>query len=380
MFESFAQNGEDVVLWRALKGVEAGTYVDVGAADPDDDSVTKAFYLRGWSGINVEPADEHAARLRSERPRDLTVQVCAGVDEGSLTLHHVVGTGLSSVVEASIDSLAETSYEVVDVNVRVRRLDAILEEAGFAGRPIHFLKIDVEGFEESVLRGIDLLTWRPWVVVAESTAPRSTEQVHSSWEPLLIDQGYHFCLFDGLNRFYVATEHSELGPSLSFPAGVFDQPFVTPAHARLLREYENLLDGDRRLKGLYADALQAFDRASAELDTSLVAYQRLESIYQTTLSDYSRLERDHLALVAGHEELQHGAAELAAVVQSREVEVEALRAERDTLRHGISAMGSEADGLRNERDAARHEVELMCQTLSWRISKPLRAVRRRTVR
>ena len=34
-FVSYAQNGEDVVLWRALSHVENGFYVDVGAADPE---------------------------------------------------------------------------------------------------------------------------------------------------------------------------------------------------------------------------------------------------------------------------------------------------------------------------------------------------------
>ena len=41
---SYAQNFEDVILWRALKHVEAGRYIDIGANDPEKDSVTKVFY------------------------------------------------------------------------------------------------------------------------------------------------------------------------------------------------------------------------------------------------------------------------------------------------------------------------------------------------
>ena len=44
MFISYAQNFEDVILWRALNHVENGFYVDVGAMDPTEHSVTKAFY------------------------------------------------------------------------------------------------------------------------------------------------------------------------------------------------------------------------------------------------------------------------------------------------------------------------------------------------
>ena len=43
-FISYAQNYEDVMLARALRGVEKGFYIDVGAQDPVNDSVTKSLY------------------------------------------------------------------------------------------------------------------------------------------------------------------------------------------------------------------------------------------------------------------------------------------------------------------------------------------------
>jgi len=55
-FISYSQNLEDVMLWRALKHIEQGFYVDVGANDPTFLSVTHAFYERGWHGINIDPA------------------------------------------------------------------------------------------------------------------------------------------------------------------------------------------------------------------------------------------------------------------------------------------------------------------------------------
>ncbi len=61
-FISYAQNREDVVLQRALSGVQRGRYVDVGANDPTEDSVSKAFYEAGWRGITVEPVHEFAER------------------------------------------------------------------------------------------------------------------------------------------------------------------------------------------------------------------------------------------------------------------------------------------------------------------------------
>jgi FkbM family methyltransferase len=315
MFESYAQNGEDIVLWRALRHIAVGTYVDVGAADPDDDSVTRAFYERGWHGLNVEPAPDYAARLAAARPRDALAQACAGEADGSIVLHHVLGTGLSSVLDTAVEALADTSYEVVDVEVRVRRLDDLLVEAGFtSAEPIHFLKIDVEGFEESVIRGIDLTIWRPWVIVAESTKPRSIEQAHYDWEPLLLASQYEFCLFDGLNRFYLAAEHGDLRELLSFPVSVFDQPYLTPSHAKLLKDsaadggfedvLENLLQDNEEFQALHRAALEAYTTQGAELERTLSSYEALEATNRATTASWNELETEHNRVLASWNELE----------------------------------------------------------------------------
>src|SRR5437762_801072 len=84
-FISYAQNFEDVMLWRALKHVENGFYIDVGAGHPDDYSVTRAFYDRGWRGINIEPTNR-IDRLAGARPRDLNIQAAVGHVPDKLTL------------------------------------------------------------------------------------------------------------------------------------------------------------------------------------------------------------------------------------------------------------------------------------------------------
>jgi len=383
MFQSYAQNGEDIVLWRVLKTVENGMYVDVGAADPDEDSVTKAFYERGWSGVNIEPAPDYAARLASERQRDILVQACAGDSDGSIVLHHVVGTGLSSVVADSIDQLSETSYDVVDVEVPVRRLDDLLRTAGLGpDQPIHFLKIDVEGFEESVIRGIDLTVWRPWIIVAESTKPRSIEQVHDVWEPLLLESGYEFCLFDGLNRFYLASEHAEMRDLLSFPACVFDHPFLTPLHPALMLQFDLLSDRHEQLQAIHDGAMDSYNRLEADLldcqagyarleatyDEAMESYRQLQATYDDAIEAFGRLEAELLHCGAGYARLE---TELTALTEQHA----ALAEETATLRAGVAQMGAEFDRLREERDAARQELELTRETLSWRVTQPLRAAR-----
>src|SRR5579863_744930 len=71
---SYAQNGEDVLLGRAFGWQTDGFYIDVGANHPVNDSVTKAFYDRGWRGINIEPGRVFE-KLAAMRPRDVNLPI-----------------------------------------------------------------------------------------------------------------------------------------------------------------------------------------------------------------------------------------------------------------------------------------------------------------
>ena len=220
-FISYAQNYEDVVLWRALKHVEKGFYLDVGAWDPTIDSVTKSFYDAGWRGINIEPAQEWYTKLVTERPGDINLQAVCGDKDGSVDFYQVGGTGLSTLnKELASRSASENGFKVEHGLATMRTLNSICEEHQV--QEIHFLKVDAEGAEDLVLKGLDLQKYRPWILLVEATTPGSQNENFSDWEPLLLGNGYLFAYFDGLNRFYVAEEHSALSVQLSIPPNIFD--------------------------------------------------------------------------------------------------------------------------------------------------------------
>ena len=77
---SYAQNAEDVRLARLFDS-SSGFYVDVGAGDPTEFSVTKHFYDRGWAGINVEPGPAFE-RLEQQRPRDVNLRLAVAPESG----------------------------------------------------------------------------------------------------------------------------------------------------------------------------------------------------------------------------------------------------------------------------------------------------------
>lgn len=223
-FVSFAQNAEDVVLQRALGDIAVGRYLEVGANQPTEDSISRSFYDRGWSGITVEPMADLVASHRLERPRDTQVQAVAGrpgVDRA--VLHLIAGTGLSTTVDAFADLHSLAGFTPAEVEVASLTVDEILASHLEEGDDLHFVVIDTEGSEADVLAGFDLRRWRPWALVVEATVPNSHEQTHGQWEQQVIDAGYVFCLFDGLSRFYVAEERAaDLQDALSIPATALD--------------------------------------------------------------------------------------------------------------------------------------------------------------
>ncbi len=270
-FVSYAQNLEDVMLWRALRHAEIGFYIDVGAASPTEYSVTQAFYDRGWHGINVEPHPGLFSELVAARPRDVNLQVALGDRPGTLTLHLIGDTGLSTLVDDEARRRNEEGWPVSDLDVTVETLDAVWSAYVPPGQPVHFLKVDVEGFEREVLLGIDLHAHRPWVVVVEATRPNSIEPTHASWEPLLVDAGYAFAYGDGLNRFYLADEHADLAEAFEYPPNVFDR-YITAAGAtaleRVVRAEARAIAAEAELRRHAGQPLMARDGAAPVGDSS----------------------------------------------------------------------------------------------------------------
>lgn len=227
-FQSYAQNAEDVILWRVFKDQAHGFYIDVGASLPND-SVTRAFYERGWRGINIEPLPHLMEAVRQHRPEDVNLELAVSNSVGSARLYTTVDPafgGYSTLEPQQSSRLNDQGYATRSLDVPMTTLAEIC--AAHVRGPIDFLKIDVEGHEKAVIEGADWSRWRPRVLVVEATEPNSPRPSHQAWEPLLLTAGYLFALFDGLNRFYVREEDRELLPVLSVPANVFDD-FI-PAH------------------------------------------------------------------------------------------------------------------------------------------------------
>ena len=220
MFISYAQNFEDVRLWRALKEVNQGFYIDIGAQDPSADSVSKGFYEQGWRGVHVEPVARYARALRESRPDEDVIEAAVSLHEGGIPFFEIADTGLSTGRQLVAERHRESGFAVKELKVASIRLAALL--SAHESRDIHWLKIDVEGMEYDALDSWHPSSVRPWIVVVESAAPLQREPSYVGWEPLLLRLGYRFVCFDGLNRFYVHESRSHLADAFQVGPGLFD--------------------------------------------------------------------------------------------------------------------------------------------------------------
>lgn len=193
---TYAQYNEDLILSALLHDVKKGFYVDAGASYPVVDSVTKLFYDKGWRGINIEPIKNLHQQLQEARPGDINLQCGAGKEASEAVLREYKAASGHSTFDPEQKKQKGTALEYVDYKVPIRPLKEIFEKHKVSH--IHFLKIDVEGFEYDVVAGNDWKKYRPEVVCVEAN------HISHDWRTMLVKNNYWFFIADGLNEYYVA--------------------------------------------------------------------------------------------------------------------------------------------------------------------------------
>ena len=168
-----------------------GLILDVGAHI----GYTTSLFLEAMSpGSRIyafEPEPENYAFLREtiarRRAGDRVVAVHAAVgdSEGSVDLwRNPVHPGDHRVATAAFRRQAQGAVETTPVSLV--SLDGFLASVGEADAPVAFVKIDVQGYEPAVCRGMTKLLERsPFVTVAIEFAPRELRSQDFTAEDLV---------------------------------------------------------------------------------------------------------------------------------------------------------------------------------------------------
>lgn len=205
---SFAQEGEDMVLYRYFEGKENGTFVDVGAHHPFRFSNTYLFYSKGWRGINIDPLPESKALFDQHRPED--ENLCIGISnaEQMLTYHMFNEPALNTFDETEAkqkDGAVNGRFFITDkIPVLTKKLSTVLSESKLNLETIDFLSIDVEGLDIEVLESNDWRKYRPKIILVEELKTDIQAIIENSKvNSYMSDKGYKLFYRTVNTSFYV---------------------------------------------------------------------------------------------------------------------------------------------------------------------------------
>ena len=169
---SWARNGEDVVLWRALGDLDAGRFLEFGDPADGDPTALRSLTERGWSG-SVGPVDELADQRALDQRR-------AALGDGPL---HAV-----------------------------------------------LVAVDLPPTDTGPVRRLAELD--PWVLVVGIAPDADAEPMKRELAAI----GYRCTLYDGVSAYFVAAGHDhDLGVTLSYPACARDG-YLPATAARLIED------------------------------------------------------------------------------------------------------------------------------------------------
>ena len=192
---SYSAAGEDrlVLAWLQvvyhLYNSSEVRYCDIGASHPKRLNNTYAIYLRGGSGVLVEPDPALIKDLKKERPRDVVLNVGVAFDDSrSAKLKRFTNSVFNTfssdqanvVLEGSKNWAPHQLQQVVDeIEVPLVPINEILAQHFSSG--IHFLSIDAEGVDFSILKSVDFARFKPKMICIEMS--RSVIDINTILNP-----------------------------------------------------------------------------------------------------------------------------------------------------------------------------------------------------
>lgn len=199
----FSQLGEDIILLNLLDHKPRGFYIDVGCNEPIQYNNTFYFYLRGWSGINIDANEALIKKFDQIRHED--TNVCAAISNEVKEIRYFKSSKNPEVNTTDYsDYLRSKESWEFDENdtIYTQRLDTILERYIQPDQKIDFLSIDVQGSEINVLKSVDFDNYRPNIIVIELQFLDLTKFYENEICKYLEAHGYMFIGYIDINAYF----------------------------------------------------------------------------------------------------------------------------------------------------------------------------------
>jgi FkbM family methyltransferase len=205
---SFSQSGEDMIVNFVLTSLNISDiqYLDIGAHHPSYLSNTYHFYLKGHSGVCIEPNPELYGLFKKCRPRDTLLNIGIGVANiaeadyfvmSSSTLNTFSYEDAKRYQEIDSQQIVQTiKIPLIPVNEVIRR---------HFKTPPHFISLDVEGHDLEILQSFDFTQYRPEVFCVETLTytENNTEEKINGIINFMLEQDYILYADTYINTIFV---------------------------------------------------------------------------------------------------------------------------------------------------------------------------------
>ena len=249
---SYSSRHEDLILDGLFESKQTGQYIDIGPHHPNNDSATRWFYEKGWSGVVFSPSKRVVELFEKNRGRDEVV-------------HAIVADKQGGTVDYT-ESLGDGALEDYHATQKVQ----IVSLRDYFGRDysneVNLLKVDANGDELAVLKGIEWNTLRPHViciVLADQGA---------KIEELLESQRYQKVVGDGKNGYFIDMQYYTDVDVRSLANGLVFGPYVVSA--QVYDELKSLHERIDRLRGRLRDAVALKD-ATSNIDVDSIRFRQM---------------------------------------------------------------------------------------------------------
>jgi FkbM family methyltransferase len=161
-----------IILNYVLPFKTDGTFVEVGANDGKTGSFTYNLASIGWNGLNFEPVPRLYSQccLNHQHHKNVkNFQIALGETSGETTIvdADTLSTIDTDMIEAYSNISQFSSYfnNSTSYKIKLEKLDTILEQNNITN--IDMLVLDVEGYEENVLKGFTISKYNPDIFIIE---------------------------------------------------------------------------------------------------------------------------------------------------------------------------------------------------------------------
>ena len=159
--------GEDLFVYNYFSDLNKGFYIDIGCNQPKINSLTFLLHKKGWKGMNFDISERCINLYKFFRRNDSNLNISIGSIKKKVNSYIFYENCTMNTVDEKFKKYTSKSVnkEPLIKEIQQTTLNQILSENSI--KTIHYLNIDVEGYEMNVLKGFNIRKYNPNLVSIE---------------------------------------------------------------------------------------------------------------------------------------------------------------------------------------------------------------------